>query len=299
MKNYNIKDTPNYQLTSFHELVRLSLTRNGNKQVNPEDFLIINLILDGAAHYKNDTHEWQLPPNSIIITHPGEPHEVILPEENELCTLIYSPTYLKQFITSISKPHAFLLENPDHTPKQHIEFTQTVLKMKWETIEYIKKVYQLMAHIQDPGVKLLQESYFHDALMSLIREDYLLTYRKQLEGNPPKAALRSELDERITQAMEYLHDHHRDEIGMDQLAAVCGMSKFHFSRVFKDQTGQSPHQYLVHIRIEQAKDLLAHTKMGITEIAFEVGFNNQVSFYTAFQKETGMTPKVYRMRQYT
>jgi AraC family transcriptional regulator len=86
----------------------------------------------------------------------------------------------------------------------------------------------------------------------------------------------------------------RDCQNLADLADVAGMSQFHFSRMFKQSMGISPHQYLLQQRVEQAKQLLKGKKLAIAEIALQCGFNSQSHLSKHFREATGMTPSDYR-----
>lgn len=101
-------------------------------------------------------------------------------------------------------------------------------------------------------------------------------------------------DRTIVQISDYIHAHLDQPIKLADLAEVAGISQFHFSRLFKQSMGMTPHQYLIQQRIEQAKQLLKGTKRAIAEIALECGFNSQSHFSKHVRDATGMTPNNYR-----
>ena len=86
-----------------------------------------------------------------------------------------------------------------------------------------------------------------------------------------------------------------ERIHVADLAREANMSVFHFSRMFKRATGQSPHQYVTLQRVERAKQLLATTTMPIGQIARAVGFKTQAHFTGVFARHAGATPKAFRM----
>jgi len=83
-------------------------------------------------------------------------------------------------------------------------------------------------------------------------------------------------------------------IHLEQLAAAAALSPFHFHRAFKRSTGMTPHQYIVHVRMERAKSLLSGSDMPLAEVAVQVGFADQSHFTAAFRRATAMTPRSYR-----
>lgn len=101
-------------------------------------------------------------------------------------------------------------------------------------------------------------------------------------------------DRKLLQVSEYINAHLDQEIKLADLAAVAGVSQFHFSRLFKQSMGISPHKYLLQQRVEQAKQLLKNSKLAITEIALQCGFNSQSHLGKSFREFTGVTPCSYR-----
>lgn len=80
----------------------------------------------------------------------------------------------------------------------------------------------------------------------------------------------------------------------EEIAAQLGLSYSWFRRTFKDYTGISPAQYQIQLRLIKAKELLSQTTLNITEIAYQLHFENGGQFSTFFKKREGLTPKEYR-----
>ena len=80
----------------------------------------------------------------------------------------------------------------------------------------------------------------------------------------------------------------------EEIAAQLGLSYSWFRRTFKDYTGVSPAQYQIQLRLIRAKELLSQTTLNITEIAYQLHFENGGQFSTFFKKREGLTPKEYR-----
>ncbi|NET02376.1 MAG: helix-turn-helix transcriptional regulator [Sphaerospermopsis sp. SIO1G2] len=99
----------------------------------------------------------------------------------------------------------------------------------------------------------------------------------------------------IRKIMEYIDTHLDSEIRLTNLAELLDMSQFHFSRLFKQSMGISPHQYLIQQRVERAKKFLQQTDLSIVEISLECGFSSHSHLTKQFRQLTGMTPKVYRV----
>ena len=102
---------------------------------------------------------------------------------------------------------------------------------------------------------------------------------------------------RADRAREHIDRHYARPLTIERLAALAGLSPFHFIRAFRAATGLTPHQYLRIRRIERAKELLVTTPMPVTEICDAVGFQSLGSFSSLFRKLTGETPAAFRARR--
>ncbi|MFS8980744.1 AraC family transcriptional regulator [Cupriavidus necator] len=92
----------------------------------------------------------------------------------------------------------------------------------------------------------------------------------------------------------YMRERLGAPIGLDDLAGVIGLSRFHFCTAFREATGSTPHEWLVRLRIERARQLLADPALPVTDIGLAVGYETPSSFAAAFRKLTGTTPTAYR-----
>ena len=101
----------------------------------------------------------------------------------------------------------------------------------------------------------------------------------------------SELTEKI---MIYLHTNYKNDLKNEDISREFNYHPFYLNRIFKENTGMTLHQTLMKVRLQNAKELLAQTKLSINEIYKEVGFNNRTQFCTFFRKKTGYSPSDYR-----
>lgn len=92
----------------------------------------------------------------------------------------------------------------------------------------------------------------------------------------------------------FLHAHLRQNLSLELLAQQVGFSPYHFARLFRRTTGESPHQFVLRHRLEAAKCLLKETTLPLAQVALEVGFPHQSHFTQAFKRYVGRTPLNYR-----
>lgn len=101
----------------------------------------------------------------------------------------------------------------------------------------------------------------------------------------------------ITRAEEYVAKEYCDpNISLISVAKHVGLSSAHFSTIFSQTVGKTFINYLTSMRIEKAKELLAHTDMKLSAIAMEIGYNEPNYFSHVFKKNEGISPKEYRSR---
>jgi AraC family transcriptional regulator len=101
----------------------------------------------------------------------------------------------------------------------------------------------------------------------------------------------------LRRVIEFMHANIDKQIGLKDLADCAGLSSSHFSFQFRASTNQSPHQYMLRLRVEQSKKLLADSRLSVLDVGLEVGFSNQRHFATVFRNSVGVPPSVYRAQR--
>jgi AraC-like DNA-binding protein len=100
---------------------------------------------------------------------------------------------------------------------------------------------------------------------------------------------------RLNRVLAYIDEKADENLRLADLAKAAGMSTFHFAKLFKQSTGQSPHQYLLARRMEAAKRLLRQEEaVSVLEVSARTGFVDQRHFTKVFRRFTGFTPTAYR-----
>ena len=99
---------------------------------------------------------------------------------------------------------------------------------------------------------------------------------------------------RVQKVQHYINAHYQEEIRLNDLAEMVGMTDVAFSRFFKLRTGKSLSDYIIDIRLGYATRLLVDSTMTIAEICYECGFNNLSNFNRIFKKKKNWSPKEFR-----
>jgi len=98
----------------------------------------------------------------------------------------------------------------------------------------------------------------------------------------------------IERAVAKIWEGYSEPLSLSDIASSAILSRFHFSRVFRDATGVSPVRFLFAVRIYQAKRLLASTSLSVTDISLAVGYNSLGSFTNRFTDSVGASPTRFR-----
>lgn len=130
-----------------------------------------------------------------------------------------------------------------------------------------------------------------DALLTLITvELHRLSQRKTRDMQRT-----TKLDDaKLNTVFEYMQAYPNAKSSLADLAALVGLSEYHFLRCFRESTGTTPHQYLMERRIAEAQRLLATTKLSLADVAIDSGFSSQSHMSDVFRQKLGTSPGKWR-----
>ncbi len=129
----------------------------------------------------------------------------------------------------------------------------------------------------------------HDAIVSkyisdILTEFFIADSEEYMESTGKK----------FQAAYDYINNNLESQIQIDTLAKITNLSRFYFIRSFKEETGMTPHAYIMKTRINRAIYCLSATQLTLSEITYKCGFSNESAFNNTFKKYTGKTPMNYR-----
>lgn len=139
-----------------------------------------------------------------------------------------------------------------------------------------------------PGGSLLVESIATAMAIQLLRD-----HGANAAGQDRTAAGRLD-DRRLQRVVAYMRENLGRRIELDDLAAVAGVSRFHLVRLFRTATGETPHRFLIRLRVERAALLLGSTELTIAGVADVCGFADQAHMTRQFRVAKGMPPGAFR-----
>ncbi len=110
------------------------------------------------------------------------------------------------------------------------------------------------------------------------------------QSRPPRGLA----DWQVKRVIGYMREFIDRDIGLEEMAALAGLSRFHFATAFRLATGMSPHHYLTQLRMVHARKLLAEPGLSMIQIALAVGYQTPSAFAASFRKATHVTPSAFR-----
>ena len=124
--------------------------------------------------------------------------------------------------------------------------------------------------------------------------DIYKIFTELLNPQSTKSKGESNYEDSIQTVKEYIAENLNENLTVGALAEIVNISSSHFSRVFKQQTGFSPYDYILISRLNRAKYLLQVTDMTVSAIAYEIGFNSESNFIYFFTENEGISPGKFR-----
>ncbi len=157
------------------------------------------------------------------------------------------------------------------------------------SLEAIMRVYPYLDNLASEADHFVQFLKFLWILNELSKSPY-----KILASSSFAHSTRNRESRRVTKVKQYINDHYSEQLRLDDLASMVGMSPSAFSRFFKMRTGKSLSDYLLDIRLGYAARMLVDSTKNISEICYESGFNNLSNFNRIFKSKRNITPRDFR-----
>lgn len=192
-------------------------------------------------------------------------------------TIQFSPEFFSQ---------ALLAKNQFDSIRKMLKLAEHGIAFSLEAIMRVYPYLDNLASEQDHFVQFLK---FLWILNELSKSPY-----KILASSSFAHSTRNQESRRVTKIKQYINDHYSEQLRLDDLASMVGMSPSAFSRFFKMRTGKSLSDYMLDIRLGYAARMLVDSTKNISEICYESGFNNLSNFNRIFKSKRNITPRDFR-----
>lgn len=186
--------------------------------------------------------------------------EVILNSDH----CFYLPPKIDHNYRSMDRNEFLILDIPTHYLPDHTSSMYIQMDKQWASIRYL----------------LLEEAKSQENTASLVDLTRYVSSKIQI-STPP--------------SIDYIHNHFKESIRLDTLAKIEHYHPVYYSAWFKKRMGKSPKEYILELRLKEAKHLLISTVWSMSRISEELGFENSSSFTRWFVRCQGIAPQKYRV----
>lgn len=252
--------------------------------------LSIKCMYNGSVLYETPEGRYRVDDSQYLILNDGQAYSM-QKSRDVLSVCVFFPSQrASAILRSFIEPDDSLLDDP---------FRQNTVNF-FETLQHhgdsVSPYMQTIRDMQDvsPIVDATPHEEFLYGLLAAMLQTQRNIARDAEKLPDARLSTRLELFRRLCIARDYLHASYHEDLTIEHLATVAGLSPYHFIRKFKAAFDKTPHQYLRQIRLEKARNLLKNSRHSITEICYAVGFHSPGSFSSLFHKQTGVSPRAYR-----
>ena len=217
--------------------------------------------------------QWLLAEDSIIAINPWEPHNFVPTDMGDGAIFFVLYVNAEWFA-------------PDAAHSQNLRFGKTCFKRTATLDKHIRRTAALVCGA--PSLSSLDSE-----LRQLIDGCHEESWQSS-EAEQEARAAAAVTDFRVRKSIKLMSESPGAELELDLIARESGLSRPHFYRLFRVQTGVTPHLYLNTLMMEQALDALVATEAPIADIGFDLGFSSQSGFTRFFAANVGMAPTEYR-----
>lgn len=265
----------------------------GSIRDHTHDYFQIWYVVKGEFMHTINNHTYRMVKGNIFVIPPYAVHRVTLVAGQGID--IIGLEFLPHFIDEQYQPHngsrgrfdysyleQFMLDEEHVTPK---------VALSGATDLEVSKI------LNDMLDEYQQANRYYELVLKadLLKLMTMLVREMDRQRNPDDVDERlGKFKELMTAAIHYIHEHYNEELRLEMICRKFNISKTYFCDLFKRFTGKTYNDYLVDIRIHKAAAMLLDTDMSVTDICFQVGFNDVPYFSRVFKRKTGVTPSHFK-----
>lgn len=248
------------------------------------DTIAFTAMLRGKKHMKleNKTGYFDYFPGESVLVSPGETMVIDFPEADETPSQCISLSLTPEFIEDSLNYLNYHLPKIDETSNWNIDLN-----------EYFLFNNQSLASATNNIMRIAMDDNSQKDIMAdfALKELLIRLMQTQARGMMEKNVAKNK--SRIGFVVDYIRKNLHQKLSIDNIAKMAYVSKSNFFKMFKDELGTSPNDFILQERINRAKELLALNN-SIKETAFQTGFSDTNYFTRVFKQLVGITPKSFQ-----
>jgi len=256
------------------------------------EFIELVFIINGQGIHRfheagfSEPRSCGIMPGDVLAIRPGDAHSFVCCSNLQLCNAMFMPGVIAPSLASDLARLPGLRGLFDSSPNPAYKLKMPVSSRAF-AISLLKRCKE-----EAQGRKPAWQA----AAVSILAELLVFVGRLPVDKLQPDKGMESSLFKRqaVNRVICFMEENLATEASLEALASKVGLSPSYASRIFKEMTGVSPWEYLVRLRLEGAKALLASSSLSISEIALRCGFCDSSHLAKSFKKHEGRSPKEFR-----
>ena len=255
----------------------------------------IRMVIDGYEQYKLGNKRLSVLPGNFLVINEGTVfgREIYSEIPVNTISILYDSQFLNSFHHSVTAGQSLLLDEPFFVPENSPPvFLETLYPLKGDMRYNLLHLQEIIN--SDTSDDMLINQYLLHSLINFYRiyNKEILTKSNELKALSYKT--RAELFKRLNVAKDYIISNYNQALTLTEICQHACLSQTHFCRTFKQTFHCSPYQYLIQVRLGQARHMLKNTHYEVNEIVSMIGIDNVSSFIRFFKGRYGTTPGGYR-----
>ena len=277
-KNANEFDLTNEFYIHFVDLKKA-------EEEHTHNFIEIVYTVEGRGVHRVDGREYTVKGGDVLVINYHRKHAIEPKEKLRYVDIMLKPEFLSETLRGTDDIF-LLLRLGDFLDISNLVIKDNLLLcLEGEDRKKAEFLIEWMRQEQSKSAPA-GGMILHSAVSMLLS----IIFRKMTEDQSARLSVNDHL-------LAYVERNCNTRLTIGEIAARCGYTPEHFSRMFKKYTGKTPVSYITECRINKAKKLLMTTDLPIEDIVFECGFSDRTAFFKKFFRIVGVTPLQFRKNQ--
>lgn len=254
---------------------------DSSTKVHNHDFLSLIYLLSGSCSYLINDIPYKIKKGDILILNPGVTHGKILGTVSDLVE--FHAGFENIQIKNL--PHNHLISDSFTPIISTTNFDQEFFKCSMDILNEQSK--------NDSGSELMLKSLGMKLLVLLLRATYVNS------DSMKKGTINFDTYDKlaiVNTIIEFINDNYMRELSLDVISQNMYLSPAYISKIFKEETGESPINYLIKVRLAKAAEYIKAGNMSIKEVASAIGYNDAYHFSKLFKKYYGYPPSAIKLK---
>lgn len=253
--------------------------------------LSVKAVFSGVEVHEVNGARFAVNAHNYLILNQGQRYSSYAapPGAIETLSIFFAPDFAQGVLGSLVTPSDRLLDSLLET--QQVCFFERLYPHDQTVTPLLERI-RYAVQSGGASAEWLEDQF--GALLEHLLWAHRNLYKEILRMPPLRLATKAEIFRRLYRARDFMESTCHQRLTLGEIAKVACLSPHHFLRLFKTAFGETPHRFLVRLRLERTRALLLESDRSVTDICFDSGFNSLGSFSSLFKRRYGCSPRALR-----